>query len=208
MKQVWQAEDGKTFEKEKECQDYEKKLQQDLLRQKWMEQNNVEELFGKENQNYHSISTTNENDPEYEYEMSNKIIFRSIDNQYFKDLEECKLYEKGLRNRDISKIIDKERVWRSAYNNFYATEEECQEDECTAFDGTLLNTIQERIDYENEEERLNWQEYEEGVIKERQEEYELEIKKEREVYGVNWGDEPWEQPDEENLWDPNEGSPN
>ena len=68
-------------------------------------------------------------------------------------------------------------MWRSAYNNFYAIEEECQEDECTAFDGTLLNTIQERIDYENEEQRLNWQQYEGGLIRERQEEYELERKR-------------------------------
>ena len=204
MKQVWQAEDGKTFEKEKECQDYEKKLQQDLLRQKWMEQNNVEELFGKENQNYHTISTTNENDPEYEYEMSNKIIFRSIDNQYFKDLEECKLYEKGLKNRDLLKIIDKERVWRSAYNNFFASEKECHEDECTACDGTLLNTIQERIDYENKQ-------AEEGMsyfMDMQQEFLNKEREAEREIYGVNWGDEPWEEPEEENLWDPNEGSPN
>ena len=169
-----------------------------------MEQNNVEELFGKENQNYHTISTTNENDPEYEYEMSNKIIFRSIDNQYFKDLEECKLYEKGLKNRDLLKIIDKERVWRSAYNNFFASEEECHEDECTASDGTLLNTIQERIDYENKQ-------AEEGMsyfMDMQQEFLNKEREAEREIYGVNWGDEPWEEPEEENLWDPNEGSPN
>ena len=206
MKQVWQAEDGKTFETEKECQDYEKKLQQDLLRQKWMEQNNVEELFGKENQNYHSIGTINENELEYEYEMAHKIIFRSIDNQYFKNLEECKPYQKGLKNRDLSKIIDKERVWRSAYNAFFATEEECQEHECTAFDGTLLNTIEERIDYENKHNQQAMEDFmdmgEEFLNKERE--------AEREIYGVNWGDEEDNSDWEEELLrrDPFEGSPN
>ena len=74
MKQVWQAEDGKTFETEKDCQKYEKKLQQDLLLQKWMEQNDVEKLFGKENQNW--ITRLKENQPP-EYYMDYKYIYRS-----------------------------------------------------------------------------------------------------------------------------------
>ena len=102
MKQVWQAEDGKTFETEKDCQKYEKKLQQDLLRQKWMEQNDVEKLFGKENQNYTIRLKENQS---VEYYMDYKKIYRSADNQYFNNDKEYKLYEKELRNRDLSKKI-------------------------------------------------------------------------------------------------------
>ena len=48
MKQLWQADDGTTFEKSYECQLYEDMLRlkkEEPLREKWFEQNDVEKLF-------------------------------------------------------------------------------------------------------------------------------------------------------------------
>jgi thymidylate synthase len=94
---------------------------------------------------------------------------------------------------------------------YFATEEECSVYERTACTGEIFETLQDAINKDNEinEELLEesdkamWEWIAETEDERRKEEEEL-----RETYGVNWGNEPWEQPDEENLWDPNEGSPN
>ncbi len=201
MKQVWQAEDGKTFETEQECKDYEEELQQDLLRQKWMEQNDVEKLFGKENHN-HTIRLK-ENQPA-EYYMKYKKIYRSADNQYFNNDKEYTLYEKELRNRDLSKIIDEERVWRSNKRwekkvKYFATEEECSVYERTALTGETFETIQEAI---NKDEEIHIE-----LLKENDKamrEWQAELESDRDNYefeNSGWGEEL-------NRRDPFEGSPN
>ena len=153
MKQVWQSEDGKSFDTEKECLDHEQKMQNILLRQKWIEQNDISLLFGNENQNYQIGA--DRNNPEIDYKIDNKIIFRSSDNNYFNDLDIFKLHEKELRKRDLTKIIDRTRVWRSDKRSwkirYFLTEEECLLYESKAFNGKIFDTEEERIVFENEE---------------------------------------------------------
>ena len=164
MKQVWQANDGKTFYSEQECKDYEKKSyenlnykkfeelkkksNQNLLRKKWIEQNDIEKLFGKENQLWFLGEKKNKLAEDC---MGDKQIFRSADNQYFNNLKEYKMYQKKLRNGELPKIIDKERIWRSKIQNYYfSTEEECLLFERTSkYNGKIFDTFQERVEYDH-----------------------------------------------------------
>lgn len=241
MRQVWQAEDGKAFDTEKECKDYEKELnlkrikvygdlagknyysekefwaaheEMGRLGKKWIEQNDIEKLFGADNQNYHSIGTEEEN--ELEYGLSHKIIFRSIDNQYFITDEECRIHEEKIKGKNLAKIIDRERVWRSPRHGtiyYFATQEECLLYERTAYDGTVFNTPEERIEYEDELSREEYENEMEVLGKESEQEVN-QILSEREIYGVNWDDEDnslneeREEIREEEYWNRVDGTPN
>ncbi len=207
MKQVWQAEDGKIFKTEKECSFYEEQKRmhqeilednnsQDILFKKWLEENNTKKLYGEDAKKLSNETRENV--------FRRSAIFRSADNQYFNNLEEYKIYEKELRKRDLSKIIENGRVWRSSNGRYCLTEEECLIEERTAFDGSIFDSFEEMQAYEAKYLHDCEMEHIEQLEKERSEDEEQL----REIYGVNWGDEPWEQPDEENLWDPIEGSPN
>ncbi len=208
MKQVWQAEDGTTFDSEEECIIYEQSLtteddssqnfrwllgrkcfskedekaifiEYERLRKKWIEQNDINYLFEGYTENldanYNSLEPFNDwsncNDP-----CSMREIFRSVDNQYFRTNEECKMHEEKIKDKDLTQIIDKDRVWRSKWCNcpiYFETQEEC-----------LLH--EETIKKEMEEEARGFLAGEAWIA-----EYEAKkLKNERKTWGVNWGEEP------------------
>ena len=185
------------------------------LKQKWIEQNDIEKLFGVDNQNFHSIGTEEEN--ELEYGLSHKIIFRSIDNKYFITDEECKIHEEKIKGQDLTKIIDKERVWLAKDSlglaRYFATQEECLLFERTADDGKIFDTAEEKKQYEEEIARLDAQAFLEGEAQEAMEAIKKE-KQDREMYGVHWGDEDYSlneerlDMEEEEYWNKIDGTPN
>ncbi len=182
-------------------------------RLKWIKQNDVEKLFGEDNLLYMGSKSLDEQSFDsawgelgLDYEMRNKYIFRSVDNQYFNSIEELELHEEKIKDKDLTQIINKERIWRSSDYEFFSSQEECLLYERTAFDGTVWKNSKAKNEYETGLYNQEDFSYKTGLHPDEENEVKRRYKE-----GINWGDpdpdyKDWEE--ELDRRDPFEGSPN